>query len=205
MIYKYVYKTVAALAALSVIPLTLFGKMVYVLGEVSLGKTYVYEEMSLYEIYVDFIRTSGGFSSMRDMELTDAVRNVLPLLITAGVFYAAALLIAVAIAVTAFACRSRLPVLILSAVGFVCMICVYIFFNRFALPFTDGTIGVGDLTDGLLGMILGAVLNIERLKLSSGALFSTLTFVGVFLWTGAYMVVDLGDKDAKPKKAANSH
>lgn len=204
MLYKYVYKSIAALVALCVFPLTIYAPMIYAMGEVAIGKTSIYDEMSLYRIYFNFLRGhEGGF------ELSESVRATMPALITAGVFYGLALLIAVAIAVTAFACRSRLPVLILSGAGLLCMIGVFIAFKQFALPYTSGAVGVNDIGafgSGILASLIGAALKITDLRLSTGAIFSAGAFVVVLLWTGAFMLVDLGDKDAaKVKKPVHHH
>ena len=201
MIYKYVYKIVAALAALSVFPIALFTPMFHIMGNIALGDTYVYHEMSLYDLYIDFLRGDSALS-FKEIELTDPVRATMPYLITAGVFFALALLLALAVAATAFACRGRMPVLILSLMGVLCMIAVFHFFKRFALPYVDGTIALSDLGllgDGLINRILGATIQLKRLRLSTAASLSLGAYIAVFLWTAAYMLVDLGDK---PESAA---
>ena len=205
---KVVYKVVCALLGLAAIPLAIFNPIIRIVGDISVTKTYVGEDVSFRDIYELFFAKGSTFSGFGDFKLTDPVRATMPALIASGVFLALAILFGLAGAVIAVGTRKKLPVLLLSAGSMLCIIGMFIAFNRFfAAPYVDGTISIADLgfiEEGILESIFSSLMHLELLKISSAGFLLLGLYSASFLWTGAYMFVELGepkDKEKKKKKA----
>ena len=202
MVYKIVYKTVAVLLALSVIPIAVFTPMVQIVGSVKLGDTYVGENLSLYDIYDFFLSPNATFHGMDDYQMTDAVRNTMPWLITAGSFLALALLLAIAIAVVCIVCKTKMPTLILSVVSGLSVIGLFRAFKAFAAPYLDGTIRIADMgifKEGVFQTLTSALIKLELLQITTAGFLMIGAFAAVFLWTGAFMLVELGEEKPSEK------
>lgn len=199
--YKIVYKTVAALLALSVIPIAIYAKMIQFVGSISVSENYVGEHMSLYDIYELFFGKHAIFHPSKGMEMSDKVKATMPWLITSGAFLAAALLVGIAAAVVAVCCRKKLPTLILSAVGCMTVIGLFRAFKAFAAPYLDGTISLDDLGilgENFLSTIASSLFKLEILQISSAGFLMFGAFGALLLWTGAFMLVEIGE--TKPVK-----
>ena len=204
---KIVYKTVCMLLALAAVPIAIFSPMFRIVGDVSFSETYVGEDVSLYEIYHLFLAPNARFSGFGHFTLTDPVRAVLPALIAAGVLLVCAILIGIAAGVVAIASSRKLPVLLLSIGSILCVIGMFIAFNRFfATPFVDGTIPIsqmGLLEEGILETIVAAMVNLDLLKISSAGFLLFGLYAAAALWSLAFVLVELGEpKPAKKTKRA---
>lgn len=203
MVYKIVYKVVAVLLFLSTIPLALFTPMIRIVGEVSFAKSYVGEDVSLYDIYDLFLKKDAALKTEKTGEMTDAVRHTMPWLITSGSLLGAALLVAIAGGVLAIVCRKKFPALIFSGAGLLLVIGTFKAFGTFAAPFVDGTISTADLglvKEGIFSLIFSAMFQLKVLQLSTAPFLMLGAFIAVFLWTGAFMLVEIGEEPKKIKK-----
>ena len=202
MAYKIIYKTVVVLLALSVIPIAIFTPMFQVVGQVTIGDNYVGEHVSFADIYRLFFSKSSTFAGFGDYKMTDEVRATMPWLITSGVFLALALLLGIATAVVTIACRKKLPVLILSATACMAVFGLFRAFKAFAAPYLDGTINVGKLgfmEEGILEAVVSAFVKLVTLQISSAGFLMFGAFMAIFLWTGAFMLVEWGEPDEKKR------
>lgn len=202
MIYKIVYKAVVVILALSVIPIAIFTPMFQIVGQVSIGDTYVGEHVSFADIYKLFFSKSSTFQGFGDYKMTDEVRATMPWLITSGVFLGAALLLGIAAAIVALACRKKLPVLLLSVAGCTAIFGLFRAFKAFAAPYLDGSISVaklGFVEEGILESILTAIIKLVTLQISSAGFLMFGAFFAIFLWTGAFMLVEWGEPDGKKR------
>ena len=200
MIYKIVYKVVVVILALSMIPVAIFTPMIQIVGQVTIGDAYVGEHVSFYDIYKLFFSKESTFRGFDDYKLTDEVRATMPWLITSGTFLAAALLLGIAAAVVALACRKKLPVLCLSAAGCGAVFGLFRAFKAFAAPYLDGTISVsklGIVEEGILESVLSAIVKLVTLQISSAGFLMFGAFLAIFLWTGAFLLVEWGEPDEK--------
>ena len=201
---KIVYKVVTALLAVAAIPIALFSPMFRIVGDVSIGQTYVGEDVSFYDIYKLFFAKNSTFSGFGNFHLTDPVRETLPALIAAGVLLVLAILIGLAAAGVAIGSRKKLPVLCLSVGAALCIVGMFIAFNRyFAVPYLDGTISVGNLgfiEEGILETIFSALIRLEVLQISSAGFLLIGLYVAMTLWLLAYILVEIGEK---PKSKAH--
>lgn len=202
MLYRVVYKSVAALLSLSVIPIAVFSPMIRLVGDVSLLNSYVGEALSLYDIYVLFFGKNSTFEGFGDLNLTDVVRDTLPALITSGAFLALTLLLAIATATVAVFGRKKRSLLIMSATIILSIIGMFVSFNAFAKPFVDGTIGISDfglIESGILNWIAGALINIKVLQISSAGFLMIGCACALLLWTLAFILVEMGEDTPKKK------
>ena len=203
MVEKIVYKVVTVLLAVAAIPIAIFSPMFRIVGDMSIGKTYVGEDVSLYDIYDLFLAKDSTFSGFGDFKLTDPVRATLPALIAAGVLLVLAILLGLAAAGIAIGRDKKLPVLLLSVGSLLCVIGVFIAFNRFfAVPYLDGTISVGNLgfiEEGILETIFSSLIHLEVLQISSAGFLLGGVYGGMTMWLLAFMLVELGEK---PKAGA---
>lgn len=203
MAYKIVYKTVVVILALSVIPIAFFAPMFQIVGQVTIGDTYIGEHVSFYDIYRLFFSKNSSFEGFGDFKLTDEVRATMPWLITSGAFLGVALLLGIAAAVVAIVCRGKMPVFILSIAGCASVFGLFRAFAAFAAPYLDGTINVGKLgfmEEGILEALVSAVVKIVLLQISSAGFLMFGAFAAIFLWTGAFLLVEWGEDEKKPAK-----
>ena len=203
MVYKIVYKVVAVLLALSVIPIAIFTPMVQIVGSMSVGDTYVGEHVSLYDFYQLFIGKHAIYHAQGNYEMTDAVKGTMPWLITSGVFLGVALLLGIAAAVTAICCKKKLPTLLVSIAACMAVFGLFRSFRAFAAPYLDGTITLGKmgvLGEGILSSIVSAIVKIEILQISSAGFLMFGAFIALFLWTGAFMLVEIGEDSGGKKR-----
>lgn len=200
MAYKIVYKTVVVILALSVIPVAIFTPMFQIVGQVTIGDSYIGEHVSFYDIYKLFFSENSTFSGFGDYKMTDEVRATMPWLITSGVFLGVALLLGIALAIVAIVCRSKLPVFFLSIAACASVFGLFRSFKAFAAPYLDGTINVaklGFMEEGILEAVVSAFVKLVTLQISSAGFLMFGAFLAIFLWTGAFLLVEWGEPDEK--------
>lgn len=202
MVYRIVYKSVAALLSLAIIPIALFSPMIRLVGDVALLDSYIGESMSLYDIYALFFGKGSTFEGFGDLTLSEEVKATLPALITSGSFLAAAVLLAVITAAIAIFGRKRKGVLITSVITVLSLIGMFVAFNAFAQPFVDGSIGVSDfglMESGILSWLVGAVVKIKVLQITSAGFLMIGCACAVILWTLAFVLVEVGETPSNKK------
>ena len=202
---KIVYRVVTALLALCTIPIALFSPIVRVVGEVSISDSYVYDEISVWDVYSMFFGKDSTFSGFaRGAHLNESVKAMLPKLITSGCCLAGALILAlVIVGFAAFSNKKLINIfLALGAVGAV--IAMFVTFNEgFARPFTDGTISISDLglvEWGIINSLLNSFISIKVLQITSAGFLLAIVFICVVMWTLAFVLTEWGDPKKEAKK-----
>ena len=198
---KIVYRVVAALIALCSFPVALFSPIVRVVGEVSITGSYVYEQLSLWNVYKMFFSKNSTFSGFAEgMELSQGVRETLPGLIASGCCLAAALILAVLIICFAVFSNKKLVNVFLSLGAAALIVAMFVLFNNsFARPFTDGTITVSDLgliEWGIINSLLDVFVAIKVLQITTAGFLLIVVVSGVLMWTLAFVLTEVGE----PKK-----
>ncbi len=202
MLYRIVYKSVAALLSLAVIPIAVFSPMIRIVGDMSFLDSYVGEALSLYDIYTLFFGKNSTFEGFGDLSLTQPIKDLLPALISSGVFLVLAVLLALITAAVAIFGRKRRSIIILSSSIILSVIAMFISFNAFAQPFVDGSVGISDLgliESGILSWLVGAVINIKVLQISSAGFLMIGCACAVLLWTLAFVLVEVGEEKTNKK------
>ena len=215
---KYVYKIVAALGALSVIPMLGFLKIFYykassiavqilafianMRGNADIEKILaenggnlpenIADTMSVYDL-VSLLDFSQGFSS-------DAVGDKFDLVIVPGIVLGiiAAMLVICAIvtAVFAFAAKNNRMVIYSSVCGIGLTFMFSKAFEAVAAPFLDQSISLSTIFDSMWASFLG---EIEVMTLTNEFWFIAVAFLAVIIWTVLYNIT-LPENEKKERK-----
>lgn len=216
---KYVYKAVAAIASLVVIPAFMFLSNIYykfssvamqiiVTALANRGNTHALEILeqnngvapSAIADSISFRELLGLSDSVSGL-LSGSVSETLAVLKTPAITLAViGVLIMVCAAVTAciaiFAKNNR-KVYYSSLAGIGLSIMFKFAFESVAAPFLDGTISLADLLESFAGVF---VANAEAVELSTTFYFIPLIFLGVIVWTAIYNFT-LPENEKKARKA----
>lgn len=217
---KYVYKIVAALGALAVIPIMFFSKLFYykitsvALDAIMLilkltnssaldellaqtgGKAIeaIGDSMSLYDVFQTTSSLSGLLSqSGSDSSAFDAIKA--PLI----VFAVVAILIvlcAVVTAVFAIVFKNNRKVIYSSITGIGLSLILKESFEAIAAPVLEGTVSLSTLTGSVWGDLIG---NVEEFFLTNNFWFIPVVFGAVILWTVLYNYT-LPDDEKRERK-----
>lgn len=215
---KYVYKIVAALGALSVIPMLGFLKIFYykassvavqilafianMKGNADMEKILaenggnlpenIADTMSVYDL-VSLLDFSQGFSS-------DAVGDKFDLVIVPGIVLGviAVMLVICAIvtAIFAFAAKNNRMVIYSSVCGIGLTFMFSKAFEAVAAPFLDQSISLSTLLDSMWASFLG---EIEVMTLTNEFWFIAVVFLAVIIWTVLYNIT-LPENEKKERK-----
>ena len=215
---KYVYKIVAALGALSVIPMLGFLKIIYykassvavqilafianMRGNADMEEILaenggnlpenIADTMSIYDL-VSLLDFSQGFSS-------DAIGDKFDLLIVPGIVLGviAVMLVICAIvtAVFAFAAKNNRMVIYSSVCGIGLTVMFSKAFEAVAAPFLDQSISLSTIFDSMWASFLG---EIEVMTLTNEFWFIAVAFLAVIIWTVLYNIT-LPENEKKERK-----
>lgn len=215
---KYVYKIVAALGALSVIPMLGFLKIIYykassvavqilafianMRGNADMEEILaenggnlpenIADTMSIYDL-VSLLDFSQGFSS-------DAVGDKFDLIIVPGIVLGviAVMLVICAIvtAVFAFAAKNNRMVIYSSVCGIGLTFMFSKAFEAVAAPFLDQSISLSTIFDSMWASFLG---EIEVMTLTNEFWFIAVAFLAVIIWTVLYNIT-LPENEKKERK-----
>lgn len=120
--------------------------------------------------------------------------------IAAGILLAAAVVIAIVIMGCALFTNANRTIIGLGAGGFVCCFAALRCFARFAVPFTNGSLDIGELlaeafigeSNNLLGSIgtsfLKGAISVDSFSLGNAVTLALIVFLGIALWELAYYV-----------------
>ncbi len=200
---KYIYKIVAALGALAVAPLMIFGEIFYfkfastaLSLAFSLGQLLKSEEiaeileetggvipefmadsMSVYEIF-DLIKGTSG-----SVEIPESVQILVSPFITFAVAAVLLAVCAVATAVIAIVCKNNRKVIYSCVAGIGLSLVVSECFKGIAEPILEGTVSLSTIMGSTWADIIGVV---QELSLTTFFWFIPAVFAGIIIWTVLY-------------------
>ena len=219
---KILYRVVAALSALLIIPALWFLKTLHVMIELP---TFIFDaEFSLSEIYENFLKDES-LSSIQNLKISEELAAVLaplktPSIITA-VFFVLMILFMLAVLICSAFTNSRKLNLALSLAGAASTIGLMTSFKKTTSLIIDGTVGLDKIINALVaesestiirllsfftGGIGNAVTSITKplmFQLTDGTMAVLFIFIFIALWTGAFMLIEMdeyGTPKAKQKK-----
>ena len=215
---KYVYKIVAALGALSVLPLFVFIQTVYFkISSAALSLVFYLGQMSGNEKFTEILKETGGnvptaiaddFSLYDILSLlgdisADAGNTldgkfdalIVPVA-TTGVILALIAICSIVTAVLAFVAKDNRKVIFSSIAGIGLCFMYMEAFEGIAAPILDGKISIATIMESVWGGLIG---NIEALNLNSAFWFIPMVFGGIILWTVLYNYT-LPEKEKKERK-----
>ncbi len=202
---KYVYKIVAALGSLAIIPVLLFTKIFYfhmsslavqILAYLSQasgnstmkeilaqngGKapTGIADTFSYFDLYDMF----AGFSSSGDKSIADSLGGIFTPVVLFAVVSLLVVICAFVTAILAIATKNNRKVIYSSIVGIGLSFMLHRIFEDIASPVIDGTVSLATLLDSTWAGLLG---NIDNLALSTNFWFIPAIFGAIILWTVLY-------------------
>ena len=203
---KYIYKIVAAIGALTVLPMIVFLENIYfkisstalnlvfsigqLLGNEAIAQAIkdnngvvpeaMADTLSLYEIY-DLVAT---FSSAEgDGNLMDKFQVLVSPLITAGIVLALIAICAIVTAIFAFVVKDNRKVIYSSIAGIGLSLMFSECFEGVAAPILDGTISISTILESMWGGLIG---NIDKFSLTTNFWFIPAVFGAIILWTVLY-------------------
>ena len=203
---KYIYKIVAAIGALAVLPMIVFLENIYfkisstalnlvfsigqLLGNEAIAQAIkdnngvvpeaMADTLSLYEIY-DLVAT---FSSAEgDGNLMDKFQVLVSPLITAGIVLALIAICAIVTAIFAFVVKDNRKVIYSSIAGIGLSLMFSECFEGVAAPILDGTISISTIMESMWGGLIG---NIDKFSLTTNFWFIPAVFGAIILWTALY-------------------
>ncbi len=200
---KYIYKLVAAIGALAVAPLMIFGEIFYFkfsstalsiafsLGQFlnsekineileqtgGVAPEFVADSMSVFEI-VDLIKGTSG-----TIEIPESAQILVSPFITFAVTAILLAICAVATAVIAIVCKNNRKVIYSSVVGIGLSLVVSECFKAVAEPVLEGKVSLSTIMGSTWADIIGVV---QELSLTTFFWFIPAVFAGIILWTVLY-------------------
>lgn len=212
-------KVVNALIAAAIFPIAIFLNFIFVQIGTSdsakplfemLGTDFpgvgVEESLSIY----NFIQIANGDHYLSGMFKNssgpfmwpEALAPINGRLIAFAVFFVLTLLVALFILIWSICSDKRLPVIIAAAGGILSTIIMISCFNSAAGELTSGAIPLMSLISqqGLLTDLIGGLVGVDTLMLGGFHFGFIIAFVCIIVWTGAFILVDLGDEKETNKK-----
>ncbi len=207
------YRIVMALAAVAVPISAFFCKLVHFIVESDLfallaklqGNTEdtgaTEDKFSIYYVWKTFgdeIKNAGTGDSGKVWE---SVSEIHAPIIATLVFFALAIVIALVIFFFAcFSNKKKIP-LALSAAGIVSVVCMYISFNAVASPILSGDISLGVFFESaIVSAILPYIASFSLLRLSDAFYVMLFLYIGMAVWSGAHIIINLDNTPKAPKK-----
>ncbi|MBE6835576.1 MAG: hypothetical protein E7515_04920 [Ruminococcaceae bacterium] len=208
--FNIAYRVVTALAAAATFPVMFFTSLFYfaytipyfslISGDASdTGASYL--TMSIYEVLSD----SSSFKELfmgkdSKVDLAGVIAEVKPQLIAIACLYAAVALLALLIIVFACFTRKKLPIVITSLLGVGVLSFIPLAFSKLTAPFTDGTINLDSFLHTGLESIMDLVAKVDFIRAGDAYTYLWVIFAGIVVWTGAVMLVNMGDEPKKNKQ-----
>lgn len=213
---KYLYKIVAALGAISIIPLFVFLETLYFrIGSAALTAIFgignllgidalaeatngeipagIADTYSPYELY-KFLSDMGGFDTAGKLEGKFDI--LIAPAITGGVVLALLAICAIVTAVFAIFAKDNRKVIYSSVAGIGLSLMFKECFEGFTAPILDGSVSLATVTDSFWA---GLIANFEELILNTNFWFIPVVFAAIILWTVLYNYT-LPEKEKKERK-----
>lgn len=212
-----VCRVVTALLAIAVPFVAYFMNMIYYVVESTVFKLLAQfqdnkeDDGSTYGYlgFHSFFKDGGIYDLIKDkaenkeslVNLWETLEPVRAALIATAVLLALIIITALVIFFVSIFSNSKKIPLFISLFGLACTIGMFISFRYVSIPLTDGTISLSSFFESSLAkLILPYVANISVLHLSSAWVMMLVIFMSITVWTGAQMLITVGDKQ-KAKKS----
>lgn len=159
---------------------------------------------SLKEIIQMFGENSSQSQSSDTLsKVWESLSDIHSAVICTAIFFVLALLTALTIFIFNIFSKNRFVTLCLSGAGALFLIAMLISFNAAAAPIIDGTISLSTLMgsslfgSSLLGGLMSYIAEVSVLRISSAWYIMLFLFIGIIVWSGAYLLIESGEKKAK--------
>lgn len=196
---KALNRIVTALLAAAIFPVAYFTDIITVYAHANLYDSNIVEALSIKRI-VELFTGDGLFAGVFNKDNMSEIPEVLLKFkgnfIAFVVFFAIALLVALAIIIVAAATNSRKTTAALGAAGLLSIIGMRIAFSAVSSAVKAGTLTLGSLTDMSFMNLFGKIVLVT---MSTAPAVMTVLFLAILIWNVAFIVIDLGEKQPKKK------
>lgn len=196
---KALNRIVTALLAAAIFPVAYFTDIITVYAHANLYDSNIVEALSIKRI-VELFTGDGLFAGVFNKDNMSEIPEVLLKFkgnfIAFVVFFAIALLIALAIIIVAAATNSRKTTAALGAAGLLSIIGMRIAFSAVSSAVKAGTLTLGSLTDMSFMNLFGKIVLVT---MSTAPAVMTVLFLAILIWNVAFIVIDLGEEQPKKK------
>lgn len=196
---KALNRIVTALLAIAVFPVAYFTDLITVYMHATIYDSNIVENLSVKRI-IELFTGDGLFADLVKggaSELPDGLLKFKGNFIAFVVFFAIALLVALAIIIVAAATNSRKTTAALGAAGILCLIGMKIAFSDIAAAVDAGKLTLSSLTDMAFMNLFGKIVLVT---MSTAPVVMAVLFLAILIWNVAFILIDLGEE--KPKKKA---
>lgn len=158
-----------------------------------------YFKASIYELlrkdgsYWGLINTDGFKSS-------DVLEILKIPLIAIGCLYAALAVLALLIIIFAAFTKKKIPIVVFSVLGIGVLSFIPLGFSRLQAPFLDGTINLDSFLHTGLSSLMDLVVKVDFIRAGEAYTLLWVIFIAILAWTGAVMLVNMGDESKKVKE-----
>ena len=196
---KALNRIVTALLAAAIFPVAYFTDIITVYAHANLYDSNIVEALSIKRI-VELFTGDGLFAGVFNKDNMSEIPEVLLKFkgnfIAFVVFFAIALLVALAIIIVAAATNSRKTTAALGAAGLLSIIGMRIAFSAVSSAVKAGTLTLGSLTDMSFMNLFGKIVLVT---MSTAPAVMTVLFLAILIWNVAIIVIDLGEEQTKKK------
>lgn len=194
---KALNRIVTALLAAAVFPVAYFTDLITVYMHATIYDSNIVENLSVKRI-IELFTGDGLFADLiKDgSEIPGGLLEFKGNFIAFVVFFAIALLVALATVIVAAATNSRKATASLGAAGLLSIIGMRIAFSAVSSAVKAGTLTLGSLTDISLLNVLGKIVLVT---MSTAPAVMTVLFLAIIIWNVAFIVIDLGEEQPKKK------
>ena len=190
---KALNRIVTALLAIAVFPVAYFTDLITVYMHAT-----IVENLSVKRI-IELFTGDGLFADLvkgGTSELPDGLLKFKGNFIAFVVFFAIALLVALATVIVAAATNSRKATASLGAAGLLSIIGMRIAFSAVSSAVKEGTLTLGSLTDMSFMNLFGKIVLVT---MSTAPAVMTVLFLAILIWNVAFIAIDLGEEQPKKK------
>lgn len=195
---KALNRIVTALLAIAVFPVAYFTDLITVYMHATIYDSNIVENLSVKRI-IELFTGDGLFADLVKggaSELPDGLLKFKGNFIAFVVFFAIALLVALAIIIVAAATNSRKTTAALGAAGILCLIGMKIAFSDIAAAVDAGKLTLSSLTDMAFMNLFGKIVLVT---MSTAPVVMAVLFLAILIWNVAFIVIDLGEEQPKKK------
>ena len=189
---KALNRIVTALLAIAVFPVAYFTDLITVYMHATIYDSNIVENLSVKRI-IELFTGDGLFADLvkgGTSELPDGLLKFKGNFIAFVVFFAIALLVALATVIIAAATAS------LGAAGLLSIIGMRIAFSAVSSAVKEGTLTLGSLTDMSFMNLFGKIVLVT---MSTAPAVMTVLFLAILIWNVAFIAIDLGEEQPKKK------
>lgn len=196
---KALNRIVTALLAAAIFPVAYFTDLITVYAHANLYDSNIVEALSIKRIVELFTGDglfAGVFNKDNMSEIPEGLLKFKGNFIAFVVFFAIALLVALATVIVAAATNSRKTTAALGAAGILCLIGMKIAFSDIAAAVDAGKLTLGSLTDMSFMNLFGKIVLVT---MSTAPAVMTVLFLAILIWNVAFIAIDLGEEQPKKK------